>query len=146
ARLLLVVARPSMRDVLVQYIGDVAVYVMPYKLDAFTSLRKEIKETVYKVARGIYEMKKQQGSALEYDHIVIVGHSLGSVIVYDVLNWLIREDEAAGKDLDVVKRTPLLLTFGSPLDTTAFIFVLQGKRAKKEAAPAAIEPQAIQMK
>ena len=56
---------------------------------------------------------------------VRVGRSLGSVIVYDVLNRLVNEDEAIGCSLKVVARTPLLLTFGSPLDRTAFLFAVQ---------------------
>jgi hypothetical protein len=142
AWVLLVVASAFIKKVLVQFVGDVAIYVMPYRLDAFNDLRKEIKETVYKVARGVYEMTQQQGGAPEYDRVVIVGHSLGSVIVYDVLNWLIREDEAAGKNLNVVTRTPLLLTFGSPLDKTAFIFGLQGKGTSeaRESLAASVQP------
>lgn len=153
AWVLLVVASAFIRKVLVQFVGDVAIYVMPYKLDAFNMLRKEIRETVYKVANGLYEMtqqqrqqqgkeKEEQKALPEYDHIVMVGHSLGSVIVYDVLNWLIREDEAAGKKLDVVRRTPLLLTFGSPLDKTAFIFGLQGKDTTeaRESLAASVQP------
>ena len=44
-----------------------------------------------------------------------VGHSLGSVIAYDALNRLLRDDAAASVALEVKKRTKLLLTFGSPL-------------------------------
>ena len=141
AWVLLVVASVFIKKVLVQFVGDVAVYVMPYRLDAFTELRKEIKETVYTVARGVYEMTQQQGVP-EYDHVVVVGHSLGSVIVYDVLNRLIREDEAAGTTLKVVERTPLLLTFGSPLDKTAFIFGVQGKGTSeaRESLAASVQP------
>jgi hypothetical protein len=127
AWLLVVIASGFIRTVLVQYVGDVAIYVMPYKLDAFNDLRKEIKDVVYKVAHAVYALKDKSG-LLVYDRVIVLGHSLGSVIAYDGLNRLILEDGAAAADqvLHVVDRTPLFLTFGSPLDKTAFIFGAQG--------------------
>jgi hypothetical protein len=125
---LLVIASAFIRLVLVQFVGDVAIYVMPYKLDAFNDLRKEIKDKVYKVAHAVYALKDKTGTRLEYDDVIVVGHSLGSVIAYDALNRLIQEDRAVTtfNALRVVDRTPLFLTFGSPLDKTAFIFGAQG--------------------
>ncbi len=139
---LLVVASAYIRLILVQYLGDVAIYVMPYKLDAFNDLRKEIKETVYKVARAVYELKQEPQGSHEYERIVVVGHSLGSVIAYDALNRLILEDESRSGALDVVKRTPLFLTFGSPLDKTAFIFAVQGRGTSeaRESVVASMQP------
>lgn len=142
---LLVLASAYIRQVLVQFMGDVAVYVMPYKLDAFADLRREIRDTSYKVAKGIYEMTQgAQGAAANktYDRVIIVGHSLGSVIAYDVLNQLIREDEAASKANKVLSRTPLFVTFGSPLDKTAFIFALQGRGTSeaRESLAASVQP------
>jgi hypothetical protein len=139
---LLVVASAYIRLILVQYLGDVAIYVMPYKLDAFNDLRKEIKERVYKVARAVYEQKRQPEGLHEYERIVVVGHSLGSVIAYDALNRLILEDESAAGSIDVVGRTPLFLTFGSPLDKTAFIFAVQGQGTSeaRESVVASMQP------
>ncbi len=51
-----------------------------------------------------------------------MGHSLGSVVAYDSLNALLNEDEANEHRLGVAQRTRLFLTFGSPLDKTAYIF------------------------
>jgi hypothetical protein len=79
----------------------------------------------------------------------MVGHSLGSVIAYDTLNRLIQEDESAPgvpptplPRLNVVARTPLFLTFGSPLDKTAFIFGIAGKKTTeaREALAASVQP------
>lgn len=127
---LLVGASIYIRLVLVQFVGDVAIYIMPYKLDAFNDLRREIKQRVYKAAKAVYS---QPG----YDKVIMVGHSLGSVIAYDALNMLILED-----DLDVVSRTPLFLTFGSPLDKTAFIFAVQarGTSEAREALAGSVQP------
>jgi hypothetical protein len=141
AWIMLIAVSAKVRTVLVQFVGDVAAYIMPYRLDAFSDLRDEIKARAYKVAHAIYAMKAPDGS-FEYDRILIVGHSLGSVVAYDTLNRLIREDEASGRTLDVVRRTPLLLTFGSPLDKTAFIFSLQGRGTSeaREALAASVQP------
>ncbi|MGH7677180.1 MAG: hypothetical protein ACRENU_01860 [Gemmatimonadaceae bacterium] len=139
---LLVLASAYIRQVLVQFVGDVAVYVMPYKLDAFADLRHEIHETVCKVARELYGMTEPASAKKLYDEVIVVGHSLGSVIAYDVLNHLIREDEAANHSRDIVGRTPLFITFGSPLDKTAFIFALQGRKTSeaRDALAAAVQP------
>jgi hypothetical protein len=140
---LLVIASAYIRGVLVQFVGDVAIYVMPYKLDAFNDLRKEIKDVVYKVAHAVYALKDKSGQLL-YERVIVVGHSLGSVIAYDGLNRLILEDGAAAADqvLHVVDRTPLFLTFGSPLDKTAFIFGAQGHGTTeaRESLAASVQP------
>ncbi len=140
---LVVIASGFVRIVLVQFVGDVAIYVMPYKVDAFNDLRKEIKDVVYKVAHAVYALKDKSGK-LVYDHVIVIGHSLGSVIAYDGLNRLILEDGAAAPDqiLDVVKRTPLFLTFGSPLNKTAFIFGAQGHGTTeaRESLAASVQP------
>lgn len=126
---LLVAASIYVRLILVQFVGDVAIYVMPYKLDAFNDLRREIKQRVYQAAKAVYSQR-------EYDKVIVVGHSLGSVIAYDALNMLILEDPG------VVNRTPLFLTFGSPLDKTAFIFAVQarGTSEAREALAGSVQP------
>jgi len=140
---LLVMASAFIRVVLVQFVGDVAIYVMPYKVDAFNDLRKEIKDVVYKVAHAVYALKDKSGK-LVYDRVIVIGHSLGSVIAYDGLNRLILEDGAAAPDqiLNVVTRTPLFLTFGSPLNKTAFIFGAQGHGTTeaRESLAASVQP------
>jgi hypothetical protein len=140
---LLVIASAFIRVVLVQFVGDVAIYVMPYKVDAFNDLRKEIKDVVYKIAHAVYALKDKSGQ-LVYKRVIVVGHSLGSVIAYDGLNRLILEDGAAASDqfLDVVNRTPLFLTFGSPLNKTAFIFGAQGHGTTeaRESLAASVQP------
>jgi hypothetical protein len=139
---LLIAVSAFVRKILVQYVGDVAIYVTPYKLDGYFQLRDEIKSCVEKVAHAVYAMKRQDGPEPKYDKIYMVGHSLGSVVVYDVLNRLVNDDEAAGRPLDVVARTPLLLTFGSPLDKTAFLFAAQRHNTEeaREALAATVQP------
>jgi hypothetical protein len=135
---LLVAVSAFVRKFLIQYLGDVAVYVTPYKLDGFYQLREDIRQCAYKVARAVYSQ--------DYEEVFVVGHSLGSGVVYDTLNLLVNEDIAAIKagkaSLHVAARTPLLLTFGCPLDKFAFLFGTQKQRTTeaREALAATKQP------
>lgn len=115
------------RHLIVQYVGDVAAYVQPHKLGKFGALRSAIKAEARSIAEIVYNMKKSNGEP-QYDRIAIVGHSLGSVVAYDLLNEMLVRDLAAREPRRVAERTPLLLTFGSPLDKIAFLFKGQGSR------------------
>ena len=129
---LLVAISEIVRRLLVEYVGDVAIYVAPYSLDRFFLLREKIRETVVTTAQIVYEKRnasaadKPQASDFQYQNVYVVGHSLGSVIVYDLLNRMISDDvKDAGNNgrLDVAGRTKMLITFGSPLDKIAFLFM-----------------------
>ena len=78
---------------LVQFLGDVAIYVMPYKLDAFNDLRKEIKETVYKVAHAVYALKDRDGKARHTTGVIVLGHS-SAASSRTTRSTLIQEDRA----------------------------------------------------
>lgn len=108
------------RNFLVQFIGDVAAYLTPSKLDRFDEIRSRIKARMFDVANAIYRGGKND--ALLYDSVVIIGHSLGSIAGYDVLNRMLNEDAHAGGVIGVLNRTKGFVTFGSFLDKTAFIF------------------------
>lgn len=118
---------------LVQFAGDVAAYISPYKVSTFEEIRRAIQERGRRVARFIYAARDRQSGSLLYDEVFVVGHSLGSVLAYDTLNDAINRDaHEAGWGPDsgvdayrVIDRTKLLLTFGSPLDKTAFVFRTQ---------------------
>ena len=131
------------RGVFVSFVGDVAAYVSPHKLDKFADIRRQIKKTVCDDARALYAAKDADGAPY-YDGVIIVGHSLGSVVAYDTLNTLLAEDATAPKEarVDVAARTPLLLTFGSPLDKTAFVFATSAKKgsATREALASLGQP------
>ncbi len=132
----------GVRRFLVQYLGDVAVYVESHTVDRFSELRARIRACVTDRARAIYAAS---GPAA-YANVVVVGHSLGSVVSYDALNQLLCEDaidrQAGRPTRDVARRTPLFLTFGSPLDKTAFIFAIQHRRTTqaREALAASSQP------
>ena len=131
---LLVLASLFARRILVEYLGDLVAYVQSHTLDRFDDLRAKIKDTVFKRAQAVYALRNAAGE-LEYSDVAVVGHSLGSLIAYDTLNSLINEDAvtedvAASPRLHVAERTCLLLTFGSPLDKTAYLFGAQRKQTK----------------
>ena len=130
------------RRFLVQYLGDVVVYVESHTVDRFAALRGRIRDCVTERARAIYGATGGEA----YDRVVVVGHSLGSVVSYDVLNQLLCEDaieQQAGRPTrHVARRTPLFLTFGSPLDKTTFVFAIQHRRTTqaREALVASAQP------
>lgn len=131
------------RRFLIEYVGDVAVYLSAHKLSKFDALRERIRKSVFDVMAAVYRASDKQ--ELLYRNIAVVGHSLGSVISYDILNQLLIQDELAqmaGKPGDAIQaRTKLLLTFGSPLDKTAFLFRTKGDTDElREAAAANWQP------
>jgi len=123
--------RRFVKNFVVEFGGDVAAYLSPYKVSIFEEIRHAIQDRGRQVARFIYSAR-ESGSLL-YDEVFIVGHSLGSVLAYDTLNDAIKRDnhdngwglDAPAAGYRVVDRTRLLLTFGSPLDKTAFVFRTQ---------------------
>ena len=131
---LVIAAAAIVRSFLVEYLGDVVAYVQSQTLDRFSGLRQRIKDAVWKRAHAIYSLP-------DYDDIFLVGHSLGSVVMYDVLNRLLTEEARVPGAPAVKGRTKLLLTFGSPLDKTAFLFGAQGTGSEaREALAASVQP------
>jgi hypothetical protein len=117
--------------------GDVAAYLNAQKLSKFDELRDSIRKSVELVMDAVYRARASDDGPFFYHHIIVVGHSLGSVISYDVLNRLLIDDPA----LEVQGRTNLLLTFGSPLDKSAFLFRVKGGTDElREAAAANWQP------
>jgi hypothetical protein len=131
------------RYFVIEYVGDVAIYVSSYKVSRYDEIRSKILNQVFGVARQIYSAGIADGAQLPYDDVVIVGHSLGSVISYDLLNWCINWDQVENDfRYKVVGRTTRLITFGSPLDKTAFLFRTQVSSARnlREALAARQQP------
>jgi hypothetical protein len=123
----LITLSANVRTLMVQYAGDVAVYVSGNKLDRFGKVRKQIKKIAQDSLKMIYQAPNDDGDGFEYEKIAVVGHSLGSVIAYDTLNKMLTDDSLSQNELQVADRTCLLETFGSPLDKIAFFFTIQGK-------------------
>ncbi|HLM69079.1 MAG TPA: hypothetical protein VK358_16185, partial [Longimicrobium sp.] len=130
----------KVRELYFQYLGDVAAYVASHKVNRFYEVRAAIKKVGLDLARAVYGARTKDGGE-EYGEVYVVGHSLGSVVAYDTLNAMLNEDRLGGGGLRVRDRTPMLLTFGSPLDKTAFIFRTQLEDAPvREALAAAMQP------
>lgn len=132
----------QVRNVLVQYVGDVAAYVSSHTVNRFWQIRGDIFQAAMRVARAVYGAKNAEGHPA-YGRVVVVGHSLGSLISYDMLNGALLEDYVAEpareserapaseerSPLGVARRTAALVTFGSPLDKIAYLFRLQRPRS-----------------
>jgi hypothetical protein len=127
------------RGFLVQYIGDVAAYVEPHRVDRFNALREKIRNCVFGTAEAIYRMT-DDGITARYRKVIIVAHSLGSVIAYDTLNALLRADGVHNNHLQVAARTGALITFGSPLDKIAYLFAIQRNTDLQEALATTVQP------
>lgn len=133
------------RYFIVEYVGDVAAYISPYKDSKFDEVRHNIQKVGLDVGKVIYGFGVPDVAVPHYDKIVVVGHSLGSVLAYDTLNALINLDSvsAPADQRHVVRRTRALLTFGSPLDKTAFIFRMQANSPRdwiREQLAASVQP------
>ena len=105
-----------------QYVGDVAAYISAHKVSTFAEIRQRIQEATLKVFRAVYQQRDPATNHPEYTQVVVVGHSLGSVIAYDALNSLLVDDQLGGNPHRVAERTRALVTFGSPMDKTAYVF------------------------
>jgi hypothetical protein len=147
--LILLIFALIVRYVVVEFVGDVAIYVSSYKVSRYDDIRTKILDEVFGVARQIYSAGIADDTNAPYDAVVIVGHSLGSVISYDMLNWCINWDQVEnGFEFGVVERTRRLITFGSPLDKTAFLFRTQvsSARSLREALAARQQPLILDYK
>lgn len=134
------------RTFVLQYLGDVCIYLSSYRVSQFAEIKDRIKEQVSRAAYAIYSLKDSVGKHY-YDDVIVVAHSLGSVVAYDSLNSMINADllspDATGEQC--ANRTKLFLTFGSPLDKSAFVFRTQNDRADvvREALAAAVQPMIL---
>jgi hypothetical protein len=114
------------RDLIIEFPGDVAIYVAPNKLDRFNDARQKIKQLALDSLMPLYSACGAGPEVPLYSEVAVIGHSLGSVIAYDTLNKLLTLDELLHNQFGVADRTCILETFGSPLDKTAFFFSYQG--------------------
>ena len=130
------------RNLLVQFVGDVTAYISSNKIDRFEDIRKKIKDAAKESASAVYLAKANNSDDFEYEKVAVVGHSLGSVIAYDTLNRLIADDALAAGVTGITRRTGLFLTFGSPLDKIAFFFSVMGKNTQhiREQLAAVVQP------
>jgi hypothetical protein len=113
------------RYILTGYVADVAVYVTSDAKSKNYVARSSI-------LKGSSEALKRILASQMYDHVILAGHSLGSVIAYDTINELLVQcNGAAGPPNDQpsqkltseeLQKLRGLLTFGSPLDKIYYFF------------------------
>jgi hypothetical protein len=130
------------REFIIQYVGDVAAYIAAHTVSKFWDVRRQIWQAAMKVGGAVYRARTIDDVAFLYQKIIVSGHSLGSVIGYDLLNGLLMDEQLSGQPLEVASRTRMFLTFGSPLDKTAFLFRTQKDMASqvREVGAAAVQP------
>jgi len=150
------------RYFIIEYVGDVAAYISPYKDSKFDQIRQTIQKIGSDVAKVVYGFRSEPAAANaahppnvpnvpNYEHVIMVGHSLGSVLAYDTLNAMINLDQVVShpQRRRVQERTRGLVTFGSPLDKTAFLFRVQASNEEnwiREQLAASMQPLIVDYK
>jgi pimeloyl-ACP methyl ester carboxylesterase len=100
---------------LIDYVGDIVVYTSTDIKSKFYETRKAILDEAVDAAVRLLKNPK-------YKKVVLVGHSLGSVIGFDVLNRINIAINLRDMNLSAIDKIGGFVTFGSPLDKTAFFF------------------------
>jgi hypothetical protein len=119
------------RRILVGYVGDIAVYAnadaKAVSFQARSKILEGAREAILRLLR----------SPEAYERVVLAGHSLGSVIAYDLINRLldeVRADRSTGAHgalttgvltTEELSKLRGLVTFGSPLDKICYFFRTQ---------------------
>jgi hypothetical protein len=124
--ILLLVVLWVVNKVFVEYLGDVEVYTSGSDLGRNQEIRREIiEQTSNKLGYILYgetwSRSAPERRQSDYHEVVIVGHSLGSVIAYDVLCDMLRK-EGGNDAVRARARIRHLFTVGSPLDKIWYFF------------------------
>lgn len=117
------------RFILIDYVGDVAVYVNANELAKNFAARSQILDECTVTLTGL--LKERRGADSEeaptFDQVYVAGHSLGSVIAYDTISVLLDRARTAPTDPNQVQAADLdrlrgMVTFGSPLNKIFYFF------------------------
>jgi hypothetical protein len=126
AQMLTLLLAAFVRFILVDYVGDVAVYANSSQFSKSYSVRSQIIDECTAALSAIL-----MNTAPRYDRVLIVAHSLGSVIAYDTMNNLMDLASASSpaapnaiqpKHLETLKG---FITFGCPLNKIFYFFRVQ---------------------
>lgn len=132
------------RHFIIEYMGDVIIYVNSNEVNEHWRTREAIKQVGLNLAKVVYSavtLCSTEKKSYLYSQIVIVGHSLGSVLAYDTLNAILNQDKLDHDKLQAAKRTQALITLGSPLDKVAFLFRQKAQHAfSRDVLSAAYQP------
>jgi hypothetical protein len=114
------------RSILINYIGDIAVYANANQLSENYAARAQIVEGCTAALSGILQqmdLGADGSSRPRFDRVLVAGHSLGSVIAYDCLNGVINLARTGqGITHSHLQRIRGLVTFGSPLNKIYYFF------------------------
>jgi hypothetical protein len=103
------------------YVGDIALYVKGPADSPFARTRARLQAALVARLRTLVAADRYE----PYDAVLLVGHSLGSVLALDALDILAAEARAERADsggVAALQRLRGLFTFGSPLDKVAYFF------------------------
>jgi|GEM_PF-7130890 len=99
----------------VDYIGDIEVYVSRDSKNARFTARAQIQ------SRAVDAIRAALMSREDYAEVLVLGHSLGSVVGLDALRE-VRRQAGTALTFDQFRRLSAFVTFGSPLEKTRFFF------------------------
>lgn len=99
----------------VDYIGDIEVYVSRDSKNARFMAREQIR------GRAVDAIRAALTSREDYAEVLVLGHSLGSVVGLDALRE-VRRQAGTALTFDQFRRVAAFVTFGSPLEKTRFFF------------------------
>ncbi len=142
-RLLLRPFRGSRSKALDTLIGDVVIYTTSDVRSGNYDIRQEMLSGAVDELSTILKNDR-------YGQVVVVGHSLGTIIAYDAVNRIALDmSTEGGLSPDLAPKFAGLVTFGSPLDKTAFFFQYRLLSAEDQArwrkkGPPAENGQAVQ--
>jgi hypothetical protein len=103
-------------EMMTQTMGDVVIYTTADTRSKSYAIRQRVLDGAVEALQGLIQRD-------DYKQIIVVGHSLGSVIAYDALNRIILDiNTSRGFDPGQARKIVGLVSFGSPLDKVAFFF------------------------
>lgn len=105
----------ALKGPMVDFMGDVTLYTTTDNKSQYYAVRQKILDGAVLKAKALILDP-------DHDELLLVGHSLGSVIAYDVVSRLNKEAKVDPAFAAVSGKLKGLVTFGSPLDKIAFFF------------------------
>jgi hypothetical protein len=113
--ILLLLIAFALKRVFVDYLADIALYTTADENSAFFATRAAILKEATRRVRFLLRER-------QYASVAIAGHSLGSVIAYDAINWLHTEAQLEKRAADEFAKLTTFITFGSPLNKVLYFF------------------------
>ncbi len=118
-----------LKPIVVDVVGDVALYTSTDRKSEYFPVRRRIINGAVTVIESLIgatvsSEKSDEGphAAPEYGRVIVVGHSLGTVVGYDALNRVNNRMNARITDRLLAQKLDGFVTFGSPLDKIAYFF------------------------